>query len=378
MKPRSIASTHTPRPARPRPARPRRSEDRPLLITGAAGSVGSNSAWRLLDSGQCVLLFDNLSRPGVERNLRWLKETYGSRVEVEVADVRDARALARVVARVKQVFHFAAQVAVTTSLIDPIEDFEVNARGTLNLLEALRAHPEPRPLIYTSTNKVYGDFDDLALVRRETRYEPEDARVRTQGINESRPLDFHSPYGCSKGTADQYVADYARSFGLPTMVFRMSCIYGPHQFGTEDQGWVAHFLIRTIEGQPIVLYGDGLQVRDVLFVEDLVDALLLAQTHMDVLAGRAFNIGGGPTNTTSLVELVNLIGELHGEKPDVRFDAWRTGDQRYYVSDISQFRAATGWASLVQLQDGVERLYRWLLKSRGAKRAKVVVAQGAR
>ena len=379
MKPPRIVGSHAPShtPTAVRDAH-RSSDDRPVLITGGAGFVGSNLASRLLDSGQPVLLFDNLSRPGVERNLRWLKERYGSRVEVEVADVRDARALARAVAQATQVFHFAAQVAVTTSLVDPIDDFEVNARGTLNLLEALRAQAEPPPLIYTSTNKVYGDFGDLALVRRQTRYEPEDPDVRARGIDESRPLDFHSPYGCSKGTADQYVADYARSFGLPTLVFRMSCIYGPHQFGTEDQGWVAHFLIRTIEGQPIVLYGDGLQVRDVLFVEDLVDALLLAQTHMDALAGRAFNIGGGPSNTTSLVELLDLIGDLHGEKPDVRFNAWRTGDQRYYVSDTSRFRAATGWAPRVRLHDGVERLYRWLLKSRGAKRATVVVAQGPR
>jgi CDP-paratose 2-epimerase len=255
-------------------------------------------------------------------------------------------------------------VAVTTSLDEPLHDFEVNARGTLNLLEALRAvrdqSGQPPPLVFTSTNKVYGGLEDVPLHLRGDRYEPADEAIRENGIGEARPLDFHSPYGCSKGAADQYVIDYARTFGLPAAVFRMSCIYGPHQCGTEDQGWVAHFLMRAQQGREIVLYGDGKQVRDTLFVEDLVDAFLLAQRHMSTLSGQAFNIGGGPRNTTSLLELLDLIGELRGVAPAVRCDQWRPGDQRYYVSDTRKFQVATGWTPRVDVQTGVQRLHDWL------------------
>jgi CDP-paratose 2-epimerase len=247
----------------------------------------------------------------------------------------------------------------------------VNARGTLNVLEAIRAQATPPPLVFTSTNKVYGALDDIGLRRRNQRYEPTDPSLRQTGVGESRPLEFHSPYGCSKGTADQYVLDYARTYGLQTIVFRMSCIYGAHQFGTEDQGWVAHFLIRALEGQPITLYGDGCQVRDILAVEDLVDAFLLAQSHMGSHSGQAFNIGGGPGNTVSLLELLQLIGELLGHKPLFELDAWRTGDQRYYVSDTGKFKRATGWTPRTTVQEGVEGLHRWLVefRPRGTVRA---------
>jgi CDP-paratose 2-epimerase len=338
---------------------------RPVLITGGAGFVGTNLADRLLSSGQHVLIFDNLSRPGVEQNLQWLRDTHGSRLQVEVADVRDSHALTRAVARVSQVFHFAAQVAVTTSLMAPLFDFEVNARGTLNLLEAIRAQPSPPPLIFTSTNKIYGGLEDVKLVKDGTRYKPKEAAIDERGISEIRPLDFHSPYGCSKGAADQYVVDYARTFSIPTVVFRMSCVYGPHQFGTEDQGWVAHFLIRALGSNPITLYGDGCQVRDVLFIDDLVDAFLLAQEQIDHLSGHAFNIGGGTANTVSLMELIEMIGQLHGKKPAVEFAEWRTGDQRYYVSDTRKFQEATAWKPQVSVRGGVARLYEWLLESRG-------------
>jgi CDP-paratose 2-epimerase len=340
--------------------------DGPVLITGGAGFVGCNVADRLLRSGRDVVVLDNLSRAGVERNLAWLRATHGDRVRAVVADIRDRDAVGEAVRDASAVFHFAAQVAVTTSLVDPVEDFEINARGTLNVLEALRARRDPPPLLFTSTNKVYGDLADVAMARDGRRYGPVDQTVAAYGVGESRPLDFHSPYGCSKGTADQYVLDYARSFGLRAVVFRMSCIYGPHQFGTEDQGWVAHFLIRAIEGKPIVLYGDGMQVRDILFVEDLAEAMLRAMQHADALSGRAFNIGGGPTNTTSLLELVERIGTLRGEAPTVNFDAWRTGDQRYYVSDVRAFAAATGWTPRTGVAEGVERLHEWLVESRAA------------
>jgi CDP-paratose 2-epimerase len=336
----------------------------PVLITGGSGFIGTNLAHRLLSAGRRVLLFDNLARPGVEQNLRWLRDTHGDLVEVMVADVRNAEAIHEAVRQSSQVFHFAAQVAVTTSLTDPIEDFEVNARGTLNVLEAIRAQPAPPPLVFTSTNKVYGALTDVELRRRSLRYEPTDPMLRQTGVSESRPLDFHSPYGCSKGTADQYVLDYARTYGIPSIVFRMSCIYGAHQFGTEDQGWVAHFLIQALEGRPITLYGDGRQVRDILSVDDLVDAFMLAQEHMASHTGQAFNIGGGPRNTISLLELLDLIGELLGRKPEFGFDEWRTGDQRYYVSDTRKFEAATGWKPRTSIQAGLERLHRWLVESR--------------
>jgi CDP-paratose 2-epimerase len=340
------------------------STQRPVLITGGSGFIGTNLAHRLLTAGHPVLLFDNLGRPGVEQNLRWLRDTHGTRVDIEVADVRDADILRGAVKDAAQVFHFAAQVAVTTSLAEPLEDFEVNARGTLNLLEALRAQKTPPPLVFTSTNKVYGALEDIGLRRRNLRYEPTDPSLRRTGVSESRPLDFHSPYGCSKGAADQYVLDYARTYRLPAMVFRMSCIYGPHQFGTEDQGWVAHFLIRAMEGQPIILYGDGRQVRDILCVDDLVDAFLLAQQYMPTDSGQAFNIGGGSGNTVSLLELIDLIGELLGYEPEIEFAAWRQGDQRYYVSDTAKFQRTTGWRPRVSVQDGLERLTRWLTEYR--------------
>ena len=350
----------------------RTAPERPTLITGGAGFVGCNLADRLLRDGRRVVVFDNLSRAGVERNLAWLQATHGERVRFVEGDVRDAAAVARAVREpngmpVADVFHFAAQVAVTTSLVDPVEDFEINARGTLNVLEAVRAASDAAgaaiPVLFTSTNKVYGELADVTEASSAggtRRYEPADAALAAAGLGETRPLDFHSPYGCSKGTADQYVCDYARSFGVPTVVFRMSCIYGPRQFGTEDQGWVAHFLIRALRGEPITLYGDGLQVRDVLYVGDLVDAFLLARTTVERLAGRAFNIGGGPGNTTSLLELVDRLGTLAGRAPEVTFEGWRTGDQKWYVSDVRAFGEATGWAPRTGLDAGLARLHAWL------------------
>jgi CDP-paratose 2-epimerase len=340
------------------------------LITGGAGFIGSNVAHRLLMAGRPVLILDNLSRAGVEQNLQWLKARHRSGLEVMVEDVRDRAAVERAVARATQVFHFAAQVAVTTSLVDPVEDFSTNALGTLNVLEAIRAQPDPPPIVLTSTNKVYGGLDDVPLRQEAGRYVPDNAELREHGIAESRPLDFHSPYGCSKGAADQYVRDYARSFGIRSVVFRMSCIYGPHQFGTEDQGWVAHFLVRALEGKPITIYGDGMQVRDILFVEDLVDAFLLAERHIGRLSGQAFNMGGGPGNVISLLNLLDRVETLHGARPPVTLEDWRTGDQRYYVSDTRRFRHATGWKPEVGVSEGLSWLYRWLVDSRDSPTAK--------
>jgi CDP-paratose 2-epimerase len=340
-------------------------EERSVLITGGAGFIGTNLAHRLVTEGRRVLIFDNLSRPGVEKNLRWLQMLHGDRVEIQIADIRDPYAVQAAVQQVDQVFHLSAQVAVTTSLKNPIHDFEVNVRGTLNLLEAMRKLENPPSLVFTSTNKVYGALEDVALEQQDDRYEPADRLIRLRGISEERALAFYSPYGCSKGSADQYVLDYARTFGLSAVVFRMSCIYGLHQFGTEDQGWVAHFLIRALEDQPICIYGDGMQVRDILFVEDLVNAFLLAQNHMQTLSGHAFNIGGGTQNTVSLLELIDLIEELRRKPLAVNFDRWRPGDQRYYVSDTRKFTQETGWVPQVNVAQGVRRLYQWLSAERG-------------
>lgn len=335
-----------------------------VLITGGAGFIGANLANRLLESGRHVVVYDDLSRRGSERNLQWLRESHGERLQVEIADVRNRDGLRAAVRGAEQVFHFAAQVAVTTSLTDPLHDFEVNVGGTLNLLEEIRRRDNPPPLLFTSTNKVYGSLGDLALEGCGTRYQPLEAALRT-GVDEQRPLDFHSPYGCSKGAADQYVLDYARTFGLSSVVFRMSCIYGLRQSGNEDQGWVAHFLIRAIDGKPLTIFGDGMQVRDILFADDLVDAFLLAQANIHTLSGNAYNIGGGLGNTISLLELLDMIERLCGKKPKLDFRPWRPGDQRYYVSDTRKFKAATGWAPKVSAREGVERLYHWLLQTRG-------------
>jgi CDP-paratose 2-epimerase len=338
-----------------------------VLVVGGAGFVGGNLAHRLMSSGTRVRILDNLSRPGVEKNLAWLASNHGSLLEPVIGDVRDPAAVSRAVKGASAVFHMAAQVAVTTSLVDPIHDFEVNARGTLNLLEAVRREDPPPFVLFTSTNKVYGALADVGLVDIGDRYVPADPALR-RGISEARPLAFHSPYGCSKGAAEQYVLDWAHTYGVPATVFRMSCIYGPRQFGTEDQGWVAHFLVQALQDRTLTLYGDGKQVRDVLFVEDLLDAFLLARERPREVAGRAFNMGGGATNTVSLLELLDRIAVLHGARPRVRFEDWRVADQRWYVSDPAAFSALTGWAPRTSVAEGLVRLHGWLEEAFGARR----------
>jgi len=326
------------------------------LITGGAGFIGSNLAYRLLSAGERVLLLDNLSRPQVGRNVAWLRECFGPRAELQVGDVRDEAAVRQCVQQVDHVFHFAAQVAVTASLADPSHDFDVNARGTLNVLEAVRARRNPPALFFTSTNKVYGDLARLSLTMTEQGYQPLAPEIRQHGVGEDVPLDFHSPYGCSKGCADQYVLDYARSFGIRSVVFRMSCIYGPRQFGTEDQGWVAHFMLRALQSEPIVVYGDGQQTRDLLFVSDLVDAFLAARDKLDICSGQAFNIGGGPENCASVASVLQRARVLAASRSRLGFDDWRTGDQRYYVSDTRKFTRLTGWRPRVSVAAGLEKL----------------------
>ena len=329
-----------------------------ILITGGAGFIGTNLAHRLLSSGHTVYIFDNLSRQHVVRNLSWLMSVQADRLNAEIADIRDRTALRRVVNCVDHVFHLAAQVAVTSSVEDPKTDFDINVAGTLQLLEETRSAPKPPSLIYTSTNKVYGALERIPLQIRGKRYVRADGE--DAGIDENTNLNFHSPYGCSKGAAEQYVLDYCRTYGIRTAVFRMSCIYGPHQFGNEDQGWVAHIMSRAIAGKPITIYGDGRQVRDILFVEDLVDALLLAQRRISDIAGEAFNIGGGPENAISLLEFIDLLSEFNA-RPALRFSAWRIGDQKYYVSNTRKFQAMTGWAPRFGIREGVKALHQWLV-----------------
>lgn len=336
-----------------------------VLVTGGAGFIGSNIADRLAGEGHQVQIFDALSRPGVERNLEWLQRRHGHKISFIHGDVRDEDLLAGAVRQAKAVFHMAAQVAVTTSLVEPREDFDINVRGTLHLLDAVRLSGRRIPLIFASTNKVYGDLADLEFRLAGDRYEPVDATVRDHGISETRPLDFHTPYGCSKGAADQYVLDYARSFDLPTAVLRMSCIYGQRQMGTEDQGWVAHFLIRALEGEPITLYGDGYQVRDILDVRDAVDAYMAAWRNIEAIKGRAFNLGGGPGNAVSLRQLLGHIGDVTGRTPQLSFEDWRAGDQRYFVADANAARETLKLSAPRSWRDGVTDLAAWLAGERG-------------
>ena len=318
-------------------------ETRTILITGGAGFVGSNLAERLLSRPETrVRVFDSLARRGVEHNLAWLQTLPGaSRLEFIEADVRNAAAVTKAAREATEIYHLAAQVAVTTSIDEPRADLEVNVLGTFNVLEAAR-HWDRKPyLLFTSTNKVYGSLDGVPVHVEGTRYTADDPEFA--GVTEAEPLDFHSPYGCSKGAADQYVRDYGRIYGLPTTVFRMSCIAGPRQFGNEDQGWVAHFLYCVLEGRPITIYGDGFQVRDVLHVADLVDAIEAAHVHRTRTAGQIYNVGGGMERAVSIAEMLKAIERETGRRPVLRFSETRPGDQPLYISSTSLLAEHTGW-----------------------------------
>jgi len=327
-----------------------------ILVTGGAGFVGSNLTNNLLTDGFDVTIFDALVRPGSEENLAWLRQ-HSNRLHIVQGDVRDIKAVKDVVDDVDIIYHLAGQVAVTSSVSDPRSDFETNALGTLNVLEAARESARKPILVFTSTNKVYGGMEDVPVVEQHSRYSFSKC---PNGISEAQPLDFHSPYGCSKGAADQYVRDYGRIYDLPTVVFRMSCIYGPRQFGTEDQGWLAHFIISVLTGRSITIYGNGKQVRDVLFVDDLVRALRLATERIDRAAGEVFNIGGGPSNTISVwAEFGELVKEVAGREISGKFDGWRPGDQPCYVSAIRKASDLLGWSPLIDKETGARRLWKW-------------------
>jgi CDP-paratose 2-epimerase len=335
-------------------------ETKPLLIFGGAGFVGSNLADTVMSTGEDVIVFDNLSRPGVERNLNWLAVRHGSRLHTVLGDLRDTVAVEAAVAEAGTVVHLAAQVAVTASLMDPLDDFTINAQGTLTILEAIRRLAPETPFVFASTNKVYGNLTDLQMQRTSIRIVPVDPHIRDRGIDETRALSFCTPYGCSKGTADQYVLDYAHSFGLRAAVLRKSCVYGPRQFGTEDQGWVAHFLIRALRGEPITIYGDGLQVRDILHVRDAVAAYRAVLKNIDRLAGHAFNLGGGAGNAVSLRMVLDEIATLTGRPLQISYARQRVGDQVYFVADSARLAAQTGWHPTIAWHDGLRDLADWL------------------
>ncbi|MFH1724571.1 MAG: GDP-mannose 4,6-dehydratase [Elusimicrobiota bacterium] len=330
-----------------------------VLITGGAGFIGVNAAYHYLRKGWSVSVFDNLSRRGTRDNLAWLRRQ--GDVDFRLGDLRSLAAVERWVRSnsrgLSMVLHLAAQVAVTTSVEDPLSDFDINALGSVHVLEALRRLRKRPFVLYASTNKVYGGMEGVRVRLSGGRY---GYVGRPNGIPEGEPLDFHSPYGCSKGAADQYFRDYRRIYGMPTAVFRQSCIYGPHQHGNEDQGWVAHFMKAAQAGKGITLYGDGLQVRDVLFVEDLVEAFDVAYRRRGRSAGRVYNIGGGPANTLSLLELLDWIARKRGRRVPVKRRGWRPGDQRVYVSDVRKARRELGWKPRTSVRRGLDRLWRWL------------------
>jgi CDP-paratose 2-epimerase len=330
-----------------------------IFITGGAGFIGCNLADYHLKHGDRVIIFDNLSRKGTEMNLAWLCERHGDRLVFVRGDIRDFDALrAAIPPDTARVYHMAGQVAVTTSVANPREDFECNALGTFNVLEAVRAVAPQAVFFYASTNKVYGGMEEIAIVEEATRYRYRDFPL---GIPESQPLDFHSPYGCSKGCGDQYVRDYARIYGMRTVVFRQSCIFGTRQFGVEDQGWVAHFCIAARLGRPITIYGDGKQVRDVLWIDDLIAAYQAAAAHIDVAAGQIYNIGGGPENTMSIwAEFGPLLETLAGHPIPVTYAGWRPGDQLVYISDIRKAERELGWRPHVSVAEGIEKLWDWV------------------
>jgi CDP-paratose 2-epimerase len=334
-----------------------------VLITGGAGFIGANLAHRLLRRQDSVTVFDNLARKGTNANLEWLCQQHGDRLRFVEGDVRDFATLLAATRGAEVVYHLAGQVAVTTSVADPRTDFEVNALGTFNALEAARQAGDDPVFLYSSTNKVYGGMEETAIVEDATRYVYKELPF---GVPETQPLDFHSPYGCSKGAGDQYVRDYARIYGLRTVVFRQSCVYGYRQFGVEDQGWVAWFTIAAVLGRPITIYGTGRQVRDVLFVDDLLDVYDAAVQRIDVAKGQVYNIGGGPRHTLAVwSEFAPLLSAQVGRPIDCSYADWRPGDQLVYVSDIRKAQRELGWQPRTGVGEGLSLLHGWVEANRG-------------
>lgn len=337
-----------------------------MLITGGAGFVGSNVVDYILSNNPevQVIVYDDLSRCGVERNIGWLNEFHrkSSRLKIVKGDVRDFERLRKTANDVSEIYHTAAQVAVTTSLNDPRTDFEINALGTFSVLELARRLETDPTLVYTSTNKVFGNLLGVKVEEHPTRYEF--AASHKSGISEDQPLDPCTPYGCSKAAGDTYTLDYAKTYGLKTVVFRMSCIYGTHQYGNEDQGWVAHFAISTVFNRSITIYGDGKQVRDILYISDLVNAFQQAIKNINKTRGQAYNIGGGQDNTVSLLELIKFLEETTGKKVNYTFAPWRPADQKVYYTNITKAKTDFGWKPNVNKKEGIQRLCTWISENR--------------
>lgn len=331
------------------------------LITGGAGFIGSNYVHRLLARGEKVTIYDNLSR--TKRNIEWLKSEFGENAfDLIVADVRDADRITEAAKTSDVIAHLAGQVAVTTSITNPRDDFESNALGTFNVLEAARLSGRNPIVLYASTNKVYGGMEEVELFEEPTRWRYKDL---VNGCPETQPLDFHSPYGCSKGTGDQYVRDYARIYDLPTVVFRQSCIYGPRQFGIEDQGWVAWFIIAAVMGRAMTIYGDGKQVRDILHVTDLIQAYDLAVEKIDVARGQVYNLGGGPANVMSIwAEFGPKLEAMLGKSMNPARGDWRPGDQRVFYADVSKAKLELGWEPRISVDEGVKMLFDWVVTNK--------------
>ena len=332
-----------------------------MLVIGGAGFIGVNAARHFLEKGWQVTVFDNFSRKGTDINIKALKRDCPKGLTVVRGDiVKHTKLLAKEVAKVDAVLHLAAQVAVTTSIVDPRDDFEQNALGTFNVLEAIRLSKNKPAIVYTSTNKVYGSLPQFPVESKGQRYVFKDKNIEKHGVSEEVPLDFHSPYGCSKGAADQYVLDYARIYGLKTVVFRQSCIYGEHQFGVEDQGWVAWFTIAAMKGKKITLYGTGKQVRDVLYVGDLVDLYDRALKKISKVSGNAYNVGGSPSNTVSLIECLAHLEKELGQTIKPGKSAIRAGDQPIFVADVRKAKRDLGWVPTTDFKKGFARMYNWM------------------
>jgi CDP-paratose 2-epimerase len=335
-----------------------------VLVTGGAGFIGCNLVDRLLAKGIEVRIFDNLSRPGSKSNLSWLSNVHGNKsFKLITGELSDFNNLRQASDGVDIIYHLAGQVAVTTSVRDPRLDFESNTLGTFNALEAARLNGNDPIFIYASTNKVYGEMEGVVVAEDVTRFRYEELAF---GIPETQPLDFHSPYGCSKGAGDQYTRDYARIYGLRTVVVRQSCIYGGRQLGVEDQGWLAWFIIAVSKKQPITIYGNGKQVRDVLFIDDLLSLYDAIVQNINTSAGKVYNIGGGPGKTISVwSEFGPILEELFGHSIEVHYADWRPGDQPVYISDIRKAKRELGWIPQVSVKDGVIELYNWIRDNQG-------------
>lgn len=334
-----------------------------ILITGGAGFIGSNYACRRILAGDDVTIYDNLSRDGAKDNLKWISSsTKDESFDFVKGDIRDFEKLKDSSKNKDVIVHLAAQVAVTSSVHDPQYDFSINAGGTFNVIEAVRQCGNNPLIIYASTNKVYGEIDNIKVVEDTFRYSFEHLPL---GISEKQLLNFHSPYGCSKGCGDQYVRDYSRIYGIPTVVFRQSCVYGTRQFGIEDQGWVAWFVIAAVLGKHIAIYGDGKQVRDLLYIEDLMKAYDLAIEKVEKVKGQIFNIGGGINNSVSIwQEFGPILEKIHGKKIPVEIKEWRPGDQKIYISDISKAKSLLGWSPQVNIENGLKSLYEWVAENK--------------